>query len=202
MARDARTDMAKDEAPLVPPPGSKAGIIRACAKDMTRVPPSRTLRCYQYVNRPYTSVRTLLHDRPLELLRRATTSAVARTRELASNLRIELDGVELAVAVSMHLRGVHDDEGLAGLSPVTHVTIGWEAARSPSLFPLMSADLSAWPLTSFETQIALEGDYTPPLGMLGIAIDAAVGHRIAEATVHRLLEDVVEQIRLELPATA
>jgi len=162
---------------------------------------SRTLRCYEYVNRPYDAVRTLLRDRPLELLRRATTSAVARTRELAGNLRVDVGGVEIAVEVSLHIRGVREEAGVAGVSPVTHVNIGWEATRTPSLFPLMSADLSAWPLTSSETQLAIEGDYTPPLGVVGVAFDAAVGHRIAEAAVHRFLEDVVEEIRHQLPET-
>ena len=84
------------------------------------------------------------------------------------------------------------------MSPVTRVSIGWEAAHGPSLFPMMSAQLSAWPLTATETQIELEGEYTPPLGSIGQAIDAAVGHRIAEASVRRFLENVVEQIRDDL----
>lgn len=178
----------------------RGGIVRAYSGDMTSIRQSQTLRCYEYVDRPYTAVRTLLHDRPLELLRRATTTAVARTNQLAGTLRVEVAGVELGVEVSLHVRGVRDDDGVAGLSPITRVTIGWEAARAASLFPLMSAELSAWPLTSSETQIEISGDYTPPLGLVGGAINAAVGHRIAEAAVHQFLEDVVEQIRRELPS--
>lgn len=168
---------------------------------MTATRSSRNVRCYQYVNRPYESVRNLLRNQPLDVLRRATTSAVARTREVAGSLHIDVGGVEVAVEVRLHVRGVREDEAVAGVSPVTHVNIGWEAARAPSLFPLMSADLSAWPLTASETQLEVDGDYTPPLGVLGVAVDAAVGHRIAEAAVHRFLEDVVEQIRHELPET-
>jgi hypothetical protein len=167
---------------------------------MTSIRQSRTLRCYGYVDRPYEAVRTVLHERPLELLRRATASAAARAEELASSLRVGIAGVELGVQVTIHVRAVRDEEGVAGLSPVTHVTVGWEAAQAPSLFPLMSAQLSARPLTSTETQIEIEGDYTPPFGALGTAINAAVGHRIAEASVSRLLDAVVEQIRRELPA--
>jgi len=169
---------------------------------MTSARHPRTLRCYEYVERPYAAVRTLLHDRPLELFRQATTSAATRAEEIAGSLRIGVAGVELGVQVSIHVRSVRDEEGVAGMSPVTHVTIGWEAARAPSIFPLMSAELSAWPLTSSETQIEIEGEYTPPLGPLGTAIDAAIGHRIAEASVRRFLEDVVERIRNELPANA
>ncbi len=62
-------------------------------------------------------------------------------------------------------------------------------------FPLMSARLSAWPMTSTETQLELEGEYEPALGALGTALDAVLGHRIAEASVDRLLQDVLEQVR-------
>jgi hypothetical protein len=159
------------------------------------------IRCYEYVNRPYDQVRGLLHRNPLELLRRATTSAAARSNDLAGSLRIELGGIELGVKVTIHVHSVQDGAGVAGLSPVTRVAIGWEATHAPSLFPLMSGQLSAWPLTASETQVELEAKYTPPLGALGIAIDAAVGHRIAEASVRRFVEDVIQYIRDELPAT-
>ena len=161
----------------------------------SRMQSYRTLRCYEYVNRPYELVRQLLHDRPLELLRGATSSAAARANELAASLKIEFGGIELGVGVTIHVRGVRDEEGVAALSPITRVAIGWEAARAPSLFPLMSAQLSAWPLTLSETQIEIEGDYTPPLGLVGKAIDATVGHRIAEASVRRFLDDVIHQMR-------
>jgi hypothetical protein len=161
---------------------------------------SRSLRCYEYVDRPYDAVRVLLHGRPLELLRGATTSAAARANEIAGSLKVEFAGVEFGVKVTLHVHKVRDEEGVAGMSPVTRVTIGWEAARAPSLFPLMSAQLSAWPLTATETQIEIEGDYTPPLGLVGNALDAAIGHRIAEASVRRFLDEVIQQMRRELPA--
>jgi hypothetical protein len=162
---------------------------------------SRTLRCYEYVNRPYEAVRGLLRRSPLEFLGRATTSAAARSNDLAGRLKIELGGIELGVEVTIHVRSVQEDEGVAGMSPVTRVAIGWQASHAPSLFPLLSGQLSAWPLTSSETQIELEGQYTPPLGALGVAVDAAVGHRIAEASVRRFVEDLVEHIRAALPAS-
>jgi hypothetical protein len=161
---------------------------------------SRTVRCYEYVNRPYEAVRGLLQRNPLELLGRATTSAAARSNELGGRLKIELGGIELGVQVTIHAHSVKEGEGVAGMSPVTRVAIGWEASRAPSLFPLLSGQLSAWPLTSSETQIELEGQYTPPLGGFGIAVDTAVGHRIAEASVRRFVEDLVEHIREALPA--
>ena len=85
-------------------------------------------------------------------------------------------------------------------SPVTRVTLGWKAARGTSLFPQMEAVLSAWPLSAQETQIEIDGTYTPPLGAIGQALDALLLHRFAEAAVHRFLEDVVEQLRRDVRA--
>ncbi|MEX2080937.1 MAG: site-specific integrase, partial [Dehalococcoidia bacterium] len=49
-----------------------------------------------------------------------------------------------------------------------------EAAQRPRLFPFMKAVLTAYPLTSTETQLDFSGRYLPPLGALGKALDAAV----------------------------
>ena len=73
-----------------------------------------------------------------------------------------------------------------------------KAARAASIFPQMEATLSAWPLSADETQLELDGSYLPPLGTVGKALDSLLLHRIAEAAMHRFLEDVVEQLRKDL----
>jgi hypothetical protein len=172
-----------------------AGIVHA--SDAATMSERKKVRCYGYVERPYEQVRLLLRRDPLELLQRATHAASARSRSVAVSLRVDVAGVQVGVEVRTHVSGVHDEQGVAGLSPVTVVELGWEAARAPGVFPLMSARLSAWPITSTETQLELDGDYEPPFGPIGSALNAALGHRVAEASVHRLLEDVIEQIRRE-----
>jgi hypothetical protein len=159
----------------------------------------RKLRCYQYVNRPYEAVRELFRQRPLEVFQPATASAAERANVVEASLRAGVAGLDVGVDVRVHLHAIHDEKGVAGLSPVTRVTLAWEAKRAAALFPVMKADLSFFPLTSTETQLDLEGSYRPPLGVVGNAADAALGHRVAEAAVHRFLEDIVEQIRRELP---
>jgi hypothetical protein len=160
---------------------------------------ARHIRCYAYVNSPYQAVRAALHARPLELFKQATTSAAARADSVTAGLRVGAMGHEIGVSINIHIDAVGDEEGVAGLSPVTCVRLGWEAANAAALFPLMSANLRAWPLSSSETQLEIEGDYRPPLGPVGNAIDAAIGHRVAEASVHRFLEDIVEQLRRDSP---
>ena len=70
--------------------------------------------------------------------------------------------------------------------------------RSPHLFPFMKAELSIYPLTATETQLDLSGHYEPPLGALGTAVDALIGHRLAEASVHRFVTDVAEYLKTTL----
>ena len=68
----------------------------------------------------------------------------------------------------------------------------------PRLFPLMRAELSIYPLTATETQLDFKGFYEPPFGALGNAVNAIVGHRIAEASVERLVTDVAQYLRKNL----
>jgi hypothetical protein len=66
----------------------------------------------------------------------------------------------------------------------------------------MEATLSIYALSATETQIALDGRYRPPLGALGHALDAMVGHPIAEASVLRFVQDVAARINAELGGRA
>ena len=74
----------------------------------------------------------------------------------------------------------------------------WSSVSSPSLFPRMIAKLSVYPLSREVTQLEFEGTYDPPLGLLGDAVDAFVGHRIAEASALQFLRDVSALLRAEL----
>jgi hypothetical protein len=59
----------------------------------------------------------------------------------------------------------------------------------------MHAELAVYPLTSTETQLEFSGDYEPPLGLLGGAVDAVAGHRIADASIHRFVTELAESLR-------
>jgi hypothetical protein len=53
-------------------------------------------------------------------------------------------------------------------------------------------------LSSEETQLDLHGFYLAPFGVLGGAFDALAGHRVAEASVRRFVEDVARYLREDL----
>ncbi len=162
----------------------------------------KAVGCYDYVTRSYQDVGALLSREPLDLLQRATTSAAARARSLATSLRVQWAGLEVGVDVRLFVRGIRDDKTLAGVLPSLRIELTWEAMNSPSLFPAMLAELVVWPLSAHETQIEIQGGYWTPMGPLGTAFDMAIGHQIAEATVRRFLSDLVEQLHHELPPMA
>ena len=106
-----------------------------------------------------------------------------------------LPGTDIDISVT----GVEEDEAKTRTGPVTHLHFEWKAAKRAPLFPSMQAELRVYPLTKSETQLDLMGNYDPPMGPLGDALDAIVGHRIAEASVHRFMKDVAEYLRTTLP---
>ena len=81
---------------------------------------------------------------------------------------------------------------------MTRVPLRWQARDTPGLFPAMQAELKIYPLSFTETQVELSGHYDPPMGVLGSAVDAMVGHRLAEASVHRFVRAIVERLRQDL----
>ncbi len=107
----------------------------------------------------------------------------------------------LEVAKEIAIRVIDIEEDASASSPKTVLQIEWEAAESPELFPLMNAELSIYPLTRTETQLDFAGLYKPPAGALGGAVDSIVGHRIAEVSVHRFVEDVATYLKSSLAKT-
>jgi hypothetical protein len=55
-----------------------------------------------------------------------------------------------------------------------------------------------YPLTSSETQLDFSGVYEPPFGAVGRTVNAIIGHRIAEASVHTFVNDVAGYLRQAL----
>lgn len=155
----------------------------------------RELRNYEYVNQPYARVRETLLADPLGVFRSATHAAADRARTVASALRVNVAGLDIGTEIEISVGDVADEQGGPGAAPTLRIPIEWEAAARPRLFPLMRATLSVYPLTATETQLDFGGAYEPPMGVVGGAIDAMVGHRVAEACVHRFVADIAHHLR-------
>lgn len=161
--------------------------------------PAHELWCYDYVNHPYTVVRDAMRADLGGIFERATKSATGRAHALAANLKVGLGALEIGTDVVMEVLGVEErEEGPAGRTRTTFIKLRWKAARAAALFPSMEAEVIIYPLSRDETQIELHGRYAPPLGAVGSALDTLIGHRIADASVHRFVTDVASLLRGEL----
>ena len=153
------------------------------------------IRSYDYVNRPYADVRDALVADPTAVFRAATRAAAARAQSVAAELRVTIGGVDVAAEIVFSVGAIAEEAGGPMGGPLTRIPVSWEAAAHPQWFPLMDAALTVYPLTATETQLDFLGRYDPPLGVVGDAMNALVGHRIAEASVHRFVGDVARYLR-------
>jgi len=153
------------------------------------------IRSYDYVNQPYARVREALLGNPTAILAAATQAAANRAESVATRLHVTISGIDVATNVAVTTGTVVDETAGTYGDPVTKIPVSWESASHPRLFPLMRAELALYPLASAETQIDFKGVYQPPLGAVGNAVNALVGHRIAEACVHAFVSDVASYLR-------
>ena len=66
---------------------------------------------------------------------------------------------------------------------------------SATILPVSwTADIEIGPLGSHRTQLSISARYRPPLGTLGQALDKALLHRVAEATIKDFLDRTGERI--------
>jgi hypothetical protein len=149
----------------------------------------RTLECFDYVNHPYPRVRDALLANPYAVFRNATAAAAAH----AATLHVRLGAIDIGTDVAIQIDGLACDYAYG--QPATKLTFSWQAANNPRMFPSMRATLRLFALSATETQLELHGTYQPPLGKLGEAVDAAAGHRLAEASVTRLLQEIAGWLR-------
>jgi hypothetical protein len=155
----------------------------------------REIRCYDYVNHPYEHVRDALLRDALTVFQSATKAAASRAQSIAAELHVDIGGIGVKTDIRISVKNVEEQVLDAMSSPVTRLRLEWEAATMPRWFPLMKGELSIYPLTSTETQLDFLGLYQPPFGAVGKAMNAIVGHRIAEVSVHRFISDVAAYLR-------
>lgn len=153
------------------------------------------IRSYDYVNQPYDRVRDALRQGAQAVFQSATKAAADRARSVASELHVDIGGIGVKADIKITVKSVEDKVHDGISAPATNLFLEWEAATMPGLFPLMNAKLSIYPLTPTETQLDFSGEYEPPFGAIGKAMNAIVAHRIAEASVHRFVADVAAYLR-------
>lgn len=155
------------------------------------------IRCFDYVNHPYERVRDALKENAVAVFQSATKAAASRAQSVAAELHVDFGGIGVTTDIKIDVQSI-EEKVAPGSSPITRLLLEWEAATMPGLFPLMKGELSIYPLTSTETQLDFSGVYSPPFGAVGKTMNAIVGHRIAEVSVHRFIADVAAYLRRTL----
>ena len=145
----------------------------------------REIRSYDYVNHPYERVHNALSQ----------NAAASRAQSVAAELHVDFGGIGVKTDIQIFVKGIEERVPDASSTAATRLQLEWEAATMPRLFPLMKAELSIYPLTSTETQLDFSGIYEPPFGAVGKTMNAIVGRRIAEVSVHRFVSDVAAYLR-------
>jgi len=156
---------------------------------------NKEIRCYDYVNQPYGRVRDVLCQDATAVFRTATKAAESRAQSVAAELRVDVGGITIGADINIAVKNIEEKSAGPASGGSTCLQLEWQAATMPGLFPLMKAQLFLYPLTATETQLDFAGVYEPPLGALGGLLDAAGGHRIAEASVHRFVNSIAEHLR-------
>ena len=154
------------------------------------------IRCYDYVNHSFDDVCEALTSHSNEIFHNATKSAETRAGKVAAGLHVKVAGIEIGKEIIVDVKSYVDVE--SQFERKTTVRLEWKAADAPQLFPTMKAQLHVYPITGSETQLDFQGEYDPPLGLLGKAIDVVIGHRIADATVHHFVSEVADYLRQSL----
>ena len=158
----------------------------------------REIRSYDYVNHPYDRVRDKLKQNAVAVFQSATMAAASRAESVAAELHVDFAGIGLKADIKILVKGIEEKPADNTTSASTKLLLEWEAAGLPRLFPLMQGELSVYPLTGTETQLDFSGIYEPPFGTVGKTMNALVGHRIAEVSVHRFVSDVAGYLRQAL----
>jgi hypothetical protein len=76
----------------------------------------------------------------------------------------------------------------------TTLAMTWQPTGAGTLFPVLEAELEVGALGGHRTQLALNASYRPPLSVVGRAVDRALLHRVAEATVKDFLDQMGQAI--------
>jgi hypothetical protein len=156
-----------------------------------------SFRCFDYVNRPFAIVERALGDDPIPLLASGSAGAKSAGPRTAT-LHVALGPVDVGAEITLELRGVTRGVDALRGARVTY-EIAWRAASASGAFPEMLAELAVYALSSSETQLDLTCRYTPPLGVVGQALDAVAMHRLAESSVQNFLREVASHLRQVLP---
>ena len=151
----------------------------------------RELCEFRWLHIPYEAAADLLRKRSVELIGPAAEAGAHHARELLK-LDAEIAGRHVERIVELEVGEANE---ATGAFPILRLPIRWHAAEHSGLFPVMDGQLEAYPIDPERTQVSFQGEYEPPFGIIGEALDAMFLHRVAEESVQRFLRTVAQRLR-------
>ncbi len=153
---------------------------------------SHHIEHYQFIDRPWNALREVVSRDATRLLARANDRTVWHVDQLTRRLSSEVGGVEVGKEALINVGDAErvDDRHV-------RIPLHWEAASQAALFPTMDATLELIGSSSFlpeRTKVLFTGEYEPPLGAVGDAVDDAALHRVAEDAVARFVAEIAADI--------
>ena len=149
------------------------------------------VRYFVELSLPFPEVEEGLLRSPLEWVPGLAREAHARGEVLLAEVGFGPPGRRIERGVEIKLGRPQR------LGSKTVVPMSWRPTWPGALFPVLEADLELAPLGPARTQLGMSALYRHPLGQLGRAIDRALLHRVAEATLKDFLDraaEVLEQL--------
>jgi hypothetical protein len=147
------------------------------------------LRYFTELPLPAEAVEQALLPAPAHWLPRLADQAGERGEALLTEVGIGSAGVGLRKRVQVEFGPV------VRYPSRTTLAMTWRPTGAGALFPVLEADLEIGALGSQRTQLGINARYRPPLGTVGRAIDRALLHRVAEATVKDFLDQAGRTIQ-------
>lgn len=160
------------------------------------LPPAMFLKCYVEVPLPYAQVRERMASQPGTWLGNLTDAAQRDGDRLLVEVGLTAAGHRLRRSASLETGSMRSDERVALLPVRLSIDDG------NRLFPTMEGTLDAAWLGDRRSQLALALRYSPPLGLVGQAVDRALLHRVTETVMRSFLEAAAARLVLDQSAGA
>lgn len=146
------------------------------------------VRYYLELQRPFEGIEAALLNHPEAWVPGLAEEAESRSERLLGEVGFGEDRRRVSKQIVIELGEA------VQLPSKTLLPMSWQATGAKGLFPVLEADIEVARLGAETTQLSVSARYRPPLGAVGKAIDRALLHRVAEATVKDFLDRVGETL--------
>jgi len=146
------------------------------------------VRYFTDVERPFEILEPVILDAPERWLPAIASDAESKANRLLTEVGFGAGRVRLEKGVVVEIGSPQRLEGKA-VVPMT-----WTPEDAGRLFPRLEADIELSAFGAQRSQVAISARYQPPMGVLGRAVDRAMLHLVAEATIKDFLDRVAESL--------